>query len=78
MKVPRGVGAERLIAVLESPGYESIRQKGSHVRMRHSGPPAHFITVPMHRPPKIGTLYGILSEVATARAMTVPELTARL
>jgi len=39
MKLPRGVSAERLIKALEAVGYMVIRQKGSHVRLRHSGPP---------------------------------------
>ena len=35
MKLPRGVSADRLIRALERLGYEVIRQKGSHVRLRH-------------------------------------------
>jgi predicted RNA binding protein YcfA (HicA-like mRNA interferase family) len=50
MKLPRGVPAERLINALEAVGYVVIRQKGSHVRMRHQGPPTHTITVPLHNP----------------------------
>jgi predicted RNA binding protein YcfA (HicA-like mRNA interferase family) len=45
MKLPRGVPAEQLIKALEAVGYAVIRQKGSHVRMRHQGPPIHTITV---------------------------------
>ena len=54
MKVPRGVSAARLIRALEHLGYETTRQKGSHVRMRHPGPPAHTITVPLGHSLKIG------------------------
>ena len=75
MKVPRGVSADRLIRALEHLGYCVIRQKGSHVRLRHEGPPAHAITVPLHNPLKTGTLHGILSEVARMRSMTVELLT---
>ena len=64
MKLPRGVSADRLIRVLEHLGYQVIRQKGSHVRLRHDGPPGHSVTVPLHNPIKTGTLHGILSEVA--------------
>lgn len=63
MKLPRGVSADRLIRTLEHLGYGVIRQKGSHVRLRHQGPPAHTITVPLHNPLKTGTLRGILGEV---------------
>jgi predicted RNA binding protein YcfA (HicA-like mRNA interferase family) len=75
MKVPRGVSADRLIRALERLGYCVIRQKGSHLRLRHEGPPAHAITVPLHNPLKTGTLHGILSEVARMRSMTVELLT---
>jgi predicted RNA binding protein YcfA (HicA-like mRNA interferase family) len=64
MRLPRGVSADRLIRALERLGYEVIRQKGSHVRLRHAGLPAHTITVPLHNPLKTGTLHGTLSEVA--------------
>ena len=74
MKLPRGISAERLIRALEHLGYEVIRQKGSHVRLRHQGPPAHSITVPQHNPLKIGTLHGILAEVAQVRSITVESL----
>jgi len=77
MKLPRGVSADRVIRALERLGYEVIRQKGSHVRLRHDGPPAHAITVPLHNPLKAGTLHGILSEVAEKRSITV-ESTATL
>jgi len=74
MKVPRGVSGDRLIRVLERLGYEVIRQKGSHIRMRHDGPPLHRITVPLHNPIKTGTLHGILSEVARMRSITVDSI----
>jgi predicted RNA binding protein YcfA (HicA-like mRNA interferase family) len=74
MKLPRGVSADRLIHVLQRLGYTAVRQKGSHVRLRHPGPPAHSITVPMHNPLKTGTLHGILEEVAAARSVSVEDL----
>jgi predicted RNA binding protein YcfA (HicA-like mRNA interferase family) len=78
MKLPRGVSGERLIGALETVGYMVIRQKGSHVRMRHQGPPTHTITVPLHNPLKTGTLHGILTEVAFMRSTTVDSLVERL
>ena len=78
MKFPRGVSADRLIRVLEKAGYEVIRQKGSHVRLQHQGPPAHTITVPLHNPLKTGTLHGILAEVAGARSITIESLSESL
>ena len=78
MKLPRGVSADRVIYALEHLGYEVIRQKGSHVRLRHEGPPVHTITVPLHNPLKSGTLHGILSEVAQMRSITIESLTESL
>ncbi len=74
MKLPRGVSADRLIRALEKAGYEVIRQKGSHVRLRRQGPPAHTITVPLHNPLKTGTLHGILAEVALMLNTTIESL----
>jgi len=46
MKLPRGVSGERLVRALKRLGYIQVRQKGSHARLRHNGPPVHSITVP--------------------------------
>lgn len=78
MKLPRGVSGDHLIRMLERLGYANLRQKGSHVRLRHPGPPAHTITVPLHNPLKTGTLHGILAEVAQMRSITVESLVALL
>jgi predicted RNA binding protein YcfA (HicA-like mRNA interferase family) len=78
MKLPRGVSADRLIRVLEHLGYAVVRQKGSHVRLRHAGPPVHMITIPSHNPVKAGTLHGILSEVSQMRSITIESLSEML
>ncbi len=72
MKLPRGVSGERLARALEHAGYGVIRQKGS--RLRHTGPPSHTITIPLHNPMKLGTLHGILTEVAQMRSITIESL----
>jgi predicted RNA binding protein YcfA (HicA-like mRNA interferase family) len=74
MKLPRGVSGDRLIRALGRVGYVQIRQKGSHIRMRHEGPPVHLITVPLHDSLKTGTLQSILSDVAQMRAVTIESL----
>ena len=74
MKLPRGVTAERVIRALERLGYNVIRQKGSHIRLRNDGPPAHSITVPWHNPLKTGTLTSIVSEVARAQSVSVDSI----
>jgi predicted RNA binding protein YcfA (HicA-like mRNA interferase family) len=74
MKFPRGVSAGQLIRVLKQLGYEVIRQKGSHARLRHDGPPVHLITIPMHNPLKTGTLHGIIVEVARMQSISIEAL----
>ena len=64
MKVPRDVDADKLISMLKRHGYVVVRQTGSHVRLsKRLGNEEHNITVPNHRPIKIGTLQGIASQV---------------
>jgi predicted RNA binding protein YcfA (HicA-like mRNA interferase family) len=74
MKLPRGVSAERLVRPPEHVEYAVIRQRESHARLRHQGPPPHTVTVPMHNPLKTGTLHGILTEVAHVGSIPVESL----
>ncbi|MGA2349213.1 MAG: type II toxin-antitoxin system HicA family toxin [Terracidiphilus sp.] len=74
MKLPRGVSADRLIHALQQLGYSVIRQKGSHVRLLHVGPPAHSISVPLHNPLKVGTFHGILADVAQVRSISIQSI----
>jgi predicted RNA binding protein YcfA (HicA-like mRNA interferase family) len=78
MKLPRDVSADRVIRVLRGLGYEVMRQKGSHIRLKHDGPPEHLITVPRHDPLKTGTLHAILSEVAQMRSISISSLSEML
>jgi predicted RNA binding protein YcfA (HicA-like mRNA interferase family) len=75
MRLPRGVSGDRVIRALERLGYGVIRQEGSHVRLRHEGPPLHAITVPLHNTLKTGALHGILSEVAQMRSVAIESIT---
>jgi predicted RNA binding protein YcfA (HicA-like mRNA interferase family) len=74
MKLPRGVSADRLIRVLERLGYTVIRQKGSHIRLFHQAAPIHSISIPLHNSLKIGTLHGILVEVAKAQSVSIQDI----
>jgi len=64
MKVPRDVNASDLIRLLERLGYTVVRQTGSHIRLTKTlADGEHTITVPNHKPIKIGTLHGIAKDV---------------
>ena len=57
-KLP-AVTTERVIAVLEKVGFEVIRQRGSHVRLKHSD--GRLVTVPVHSGQDIGK--GLLRKI---------------
>ena len=73
MKLPRDIDAAQLIKALNRLNYRVVRQTGSHIRMQCDDP-AHAITVPNHRPLKLGTLAAILSDVADQRGIDKAEL----
>ena len=59
------ISGEALIRKLERTyGYEVVRQKGSHIRIRTYVGGKHSLTIPGHRELDIDTLDGIVAEVA--------------
>jgi predicted RNA binding protein YcfA (HicA-like mRNA interferase family) len=74
MKLPRDISGDRLVRVLQDLGYVVVRQKGSHVRLTHPGPPQAHVVVPMHRQIKVGTLHDILQTVGEQRSLSLQEL----
>lgn len=73
-KIPRNITGQKLCKLLKKYGYEKTRQTGSHIRLIKSSNPVHNITVPDHRPIKIGTLNKILSDIATHLNVSKNEL----
>ena len=64
MRLPRDVSGAELTKRLGVFGYSVTRQTGSHVRLTTQKNGEHHVTVPSHDPLKLGTLVGILNEVA--------------
>jgi predicted RNA binding protein YcfA (HicA-like mRNA interferase family) len=60
------VSGSDLIDALERVGWEVLRQRGSHVRLRHSERQL-FLVVPLHKELKRGTLNGILKDARLSR-----------
>jgi predicted RNA binding protein YcfA (HicA-like mRNA interferase family) len=58
--------ADELIRALEKSGFQIIRQKGSHVRMKH--PDGRVVTVPVHRGQGIGR--GLLRKILRDAELT--------
>ena len=75
MKLPRDLGGEDLARLLSRYGYRVVRQTGSHMRLesRVKGE-EHRITIPKHKPLRVGTLSRILKEIASYLEMTREEL----
>lgn len=55
------VSGDQLVRALGRVGWEQVRQRGSHVRLKH---PDHInaLVVPLHKELKRGTLNGILRD----------------
>jgi predicted RNA binding protein YcfA (HicA-like mRNA interferase family) len=63
-KLPRDVSGAELCKRLQKLGYQITRQAGSHLRLTTMEGGQHHLTVPNHDPVKLGTLSGILNDVA--------------
>jgi len=65
MKLPRDLSGDELIARLIAIGFQQTRQSGSHARLsaRLNDEDVH-ITVPRHNSLRVGTLSGIVRELA--------------
>ncbi len=55
-----GFSGARVIRKLERAGYDVVRQKGSHVRLRHFDSSRMPLTVPLHKELKIGLLLQLI------------------
>jgi predicted RNA binding protein YcfA (HicA-like mRNA interferase family) len=65
MKLPRDMGGEELAALLGRYGYKINRQTGSHMRLTSNSKGfEHHITIPRHKPLRVGTLGSIVNEIA--------------
>jgi predicted RNA binding protein YcfA (HicA-like mRNA interferase family) len=64
VKLPRDVSGLELARALESLGYRTTRQTGSHLRLMTTEGGEHHITIPSHPELRLGTLAAILNDVA--------------
>lgn len=78
MRLPRDISGEQLIKFLSILGYRMVRQTGSHIRITTEQNGIHSLTIPAHDPLKIGTLSGILNDVANHFSMSKDELLQKL
>jgi len=65
MKMPIEISGEELAKLLKKYGYQITRRCCSHIRLTTQLQGEHHITIPAHKDLKIGTLSGILSDIAS-------------
>ncbi len=79
MRLPRDLTGAELASLLRRYRYETTRQTGSHLRLTSSAKGAdHHITVPMHKALRVGTLSGILADVAAYLEISKDEIAEEL
>jgi predicted RNA binding protein YcfA (HicA-like mRNA interferase family) len=64
MKTPRDLTGAELIKKLKGFDYEIVRQTGSHIIIRTQLNGEHTLPIPNHKPLKVGTLDGIVAQIA--------------
>ena len=77
MKFPRDLSGRDLAKALQGLGYSVTRQTGSHLRLTTTAQGEHHVTVPDHDALRVGTLGGILGDVAAHFNLTREELMKR-
>ena len=71
MKIPRDLYGRELAAILcRDWGYAKVNQVGSHIILQTDQPEHHRVSIPDHKPLRLGTLNAILREVAKAKKTT--------
>jgi predicted RNA binding protein YcfA (HicA-like mRNA interferase family) len=77
-RLPQVSGRE-LVKLLHALGYETLRQRGSHIRLRKNTVVGeHNLTVPDHKILAKGTLNDILTSISLWNNIPKQELLARL
>lgn len=78
MRTPRDFYGAELVKKLKAFGYVSQHQTGSHIIIRTQENGEHTLSIPNHKPLKIGTLDGILGEVANHFGLNKKDVLQRL
>jgi predicted RNA binding protein YcfA (HicA-like mRNA interferase family) len=79
LKLPRELSGRELPRVLWARwAYRQVNQVGSHIILQTGTPQHHRISIPDHKPLRIGTLNAILRQVAAAKGVIREDLLATL
>ncbi len=75
VKIPRDLNGRDLAAMLcRQWGYRQVNQVGSHIILQTETPEHHRLSVPDHKPLRLGTLNAILRAVAAAKHVTREDI----
>jgi predicted RNA binding protein YcfA (HicA-like mRNA interferase family) len=75
VKLPNDLNGVELARRLQRLGYAVTRQSGSHMRLTRQGPQGQqHITIPAHKPLRVGTLRQILKDVASQCLIDLGDL----
>jgi predicted RNA binding protein YcfA (HicA-like mRNA interferase family) len=75
VKLPSDLNGIELAKRLQRLGYGVTRQSGSHMRLTRQGPQGQqHITIPAHKPLRVGTLRQILKDVASQCLIELSDL----
>ncbi len=79
-KLPRDLTGDDLASLLRRHyGYEAKRQRGSHLTVTTVfGGSEHSVTIPRHRPVRVGTLNAVVSAVAEFHGLAKQEVRQKL
>lgn len=59
---------KQLLSILRKVGWEIVRQKGSHVQLKHTNKPHHLVTIPYHNKDLArGTLFSIIKQLGITK-----------
>jgi len=79
MKLPRHVDGDELARLLSRFGYRILHQTGSHQRLSAViAGKTHDLTIPAHKPLRVGTLHRILKDVAEHQQISREQIIAEL
>jgi len=70
MRLPRDLSGRGLAKILAKLDYETTRQTSSHIRLTTQRNGEHHVTIPDHDVIRVGTLAGILADVAQHHKLT--------
>ena len=74
MRLPRDISGRDLAKRLRVLGYSVVRQTGSHIRLSTPQNGTHHLTIPAHDSLRVGTLNGVVTEIARHFELTKDDL----